>query len=102
MSRVQAVGFKHFNDAIDGQQFNVLTIFTLAPLQRQDASMSGMSGVDNKCDPVLVSKLQAIFPAGSRKVVALDIESERRAKGKGQFEDIIINVTPVPDAAAQK
>lgn len=95
MAREQLLGFKHSQGEFDGTRYNKLTLFFVAKMEQTD-SQRGSAGYEQQADVALVDSLKKIV---FNSPVEVEVESEKRATGKGMFKDVIVSVRPTKAAA---
>lgn len=89
--RMNVMGWKHSQGEFNGNPYNYVTLYCVAKMEQKD-TQRGAAGIDMRGDPSLVEKLRKIeFNA----IIPLEVETEARAIGKGQFVETVVNVSPV-------
>lgn len=89
--KMNVMGFKHSKGEFDGTKYDYVTIYTVARMKAAD-NQRGFAGIEIRGEPHLVEKLSKIEFSNT---VPCEVETEMVATGKGQFQEMVVNVTPI-------
>ncbi len=93
--KMHVTGWKHSKGALEnGTAYDFVTLYCLTKMEQKD-NQRGAAGIDFRGVPELAEHLRKIDFNG---VVVLEVETEARAKGKGQFVETAVSIAPVPAA----
>lgn len=94
--KTQVLGFKHSKGDFNGQAYDYVTLYTIARMQRKD-NQAGFAGIEMRGEPQLLEKLRKIEFTGP---ILCEVETETIATGKGTFQEMAVNITPIQSAKA--
>lgn len=99
MSTLLVMGWKHSQGEFNGNNYDYTTIYTRARLRAAD-NQRGYAGIEIRGEPFLVEKLSKLdFSKGD---VECDVVTEQVAIGKGMFQDLAVDIRPLPASATNQ
>ena len=93
--KLLATGWKHSKGEFNGNAYNYAVLYVQTKMEQKD-NQRGSAGIEMRGVPELAEKL-AKLPFN--EPMYLEVTTEPRAIGKGQFVETVIDVAPIANQA---